>query len=180
MAAERIDFRHFILGLLAQEPMSGYDINRFLKGLSWLIGKPSFGSLYPALHALLANGLVTVNVVTKESKPPRKIYSISDAGRRQLQQWSERPVAPDTPMKAFVMRLILGSTLTHDRLIAHLQQRRARVSENLTLMERMASQQDEAAEWSRSLALDYGLALAAAEVGWLDQALERLAPQPPP
>ena len=47
-------------------------------------------------------------------------------------------------------------------------------------MERRASQQDEAAEWSRSLALDYGLALAAAEVGWLDQALERLAPQPPP
>ena len=29
---------------LAQQPMSGYDIKRFLKGLSWLIGSPSSGS----------------------------------------------------------------------------------------------------------------------------------------
>ena len=42
--------RHLVLGLLARQPMSGYDIKRFFKSLSWLIGSPSFGSRYPALH----------------------------------------------------------------------------------------------------------------------------------
>jgi DNA-binding PadR family transcriptional regulator len=53
MAAGTVSLRYFVLGLLAQEPMSGYDIKRFLKGLNWLIGSPSDGSLYPNLRALL-------------------------------------------------------------------------------------------------------------------------------
>ena len=46
-------FRYSILGLLTHEPMSGYDIKRFLESLGWLVGSPSYGSIYPALHALL-------------------------------------------------------------------------------------------------------------------------------
>jgi DNA-binding PadR family transcriptional regulator len=49
-----------ILGLLAQQPMSGYDIKRFLKSLSWLIDSPSFGSIYPTLRALREDDLVTM------------------------------------------------------------------------------------------------------------------------
>jgi PadR family transcriptional regulator AphA len=51
--------------------MSGYDIKRFLKSLGWLIDGPSFGSLYPALRALLKDGLVTVEVVSSQDRPPR-------------------------------------------------------------------------------------------------------------
>ena len=36
--------------------MSGYDIKRLLKSLNWLVGSPSFGTLYPTLH----DGLVSV------------------------------------------------------------------------------------------------------------------------
>ena len=79
--ASTMSIRRFILGLLARQPMSGYDIKRFLKSLSWLIDSPSFGSLYPALHALLEDGLVTVEVVPRQDKPPRKIYSVTEAGR---------------------------------------------------------------------------------------------------
>ena len=46
MAAATVSLRYFILGLLTQQPMSGYDIKRSLKGLIWLIGNPSGGSLY--------------------------------------------------------------------------------------------------------------------------------------
>jgi len=72
----------YLLGLLARWPMSGYDIKRFLKGLGWLVDSPSFGSLYPALHALLESGLVTVEVVPHHDKPPRKIYTITEKGFR--------------------------------------------------------------------------------------------------
>ena len=65
MAGSTVSFRYFVLGLLAQRSMSGYDIKRFLKSLSWLIGSPSFGSLYPALHALLKDELVTVKVAPR-------------------------------------------------------------------------------------------------------------------
>ena len=80
--ASAVNIRRFILGLLARQPMSGYDIKRFLKSLSWLIDSPSFGSLYPTLHALLRDGLTTVEVVLSQDRPPRKTYTVTDAGRQ--------------------------------------------------------------------------------------------------
>ena len=174
-----VSSRYFVLGLLNQRPMSGYDIRRFLKGLSWLIGSPSFGSLYPTLHALLRDGLVTVDVVPCEGKPARKIYTITEAGRQTLQEWIDQPVAPDAPMKAFVMRLILVGNHSPTGLVAHLRQRRSQVAGQHAALEQIAGSGDGETDPGEHLALEYGLALAAAEITWLDRALEQLSQQPP-
>ena len=175
--ANTMSIRRFILGLLARQSMSGYDIKRFLKSLSWLIDSPSFGSLYPALHALLEDGLVTVEVVPRQDKPPRKIYSVTDAGRQVLRRWMDQPVPSDASLKAFVMHLILASTLSPASLIARLQQRRAQVAAHHLALEQTAQTMDEGIDLGERLALDYGLAVATAELAWLDRTLARL-PQP--
>ena len=169
--ASAVSIRHFILGLLTRQPMSGYDIKRFLKSLSWLIDSPSFGSLYPALHALLEDDLVTVEILSRQDKPPRKIYTITEKGRQVLQEWMDRPVAPGASLKAFVMRLILASNLSHAGLIAHLEQRRAQVAAHRLALEQTAQAMDDGMDLGERLALDYGLAVAAAELAWLDQTL---------
>ena len=112
MPTGKVSLRYFVLGLLAQQPMSGYDIKRFLKGLSWLMGSPSSGSLYPALRALLDEGLVSVEIVPGVDKPPRKIYSIEEAGKLELQAWIEQPIVSDASLKAFVMRLLLAGSFS--------------------------------------------------------------------
>ena len=170
-----MSIRHFILGLLTRQPMSGYDIKRFLKSLSWLIDSPSFGSLYPALHALLEDGSVTVEVVLRHDKPSRKIYSITEAGRQVLQKWIDRPVDPAASLKAFVMRLILASNLSHDGLVAHLQKRRAQVAAHQLALEETSKAMDEGMDLGERLVLDYGLAVATAELAWLDRTLDRLS-----
>jgi len=172
--ASSVSIRHFILGLLNRQPMSGYDIKRFLKSLSWLVDSPSFGSLYPALHALLESGLVTMEVVPRQDKPPRKIYSITEAGRQVLQECMGQPVASDASLKAFVMRLVLASNLSHAGLTAHLQQRRTQVAAHQLALERTAKMTDESMDLGERLAFDYGLAVATAELAWLDRTMGRL------
>jgi len=172
--ASVLSIRHFILGLLTRQPMSGYDIKSFLKSLTWLVGSPSFGSLYPALHALLENGLVTVEVILCQDKPPRKIYSITEAGRQVLREWMDQPVASGASLKAFVMRLVLASNLSHAGLIAHLQQRRAQVSAHQLALEQTTRTMDESMDLGERLVFDYGLAVATAELAWLDRTLARL------
>jgi len=176
--ASAVSIRHFILGLLNRQPMSGYDIKCFLKSLSWLIDSPSFGSLYPALHALLENGLVTVEVVARQDKPPKKIYSITDAGRRVLQEWIDQPVPPGVSLKAFLMRLILASNLSRAGLVAHLQQRRTQVAAHQLDLEQTARVMDDGIDLGERLALEYGLAVATAELTWLDRALDQLSRHP--
>jgi DNA-binding PadR family transcriptional regulator len=172
--ASTVSIRHFILGLLNQQPMSGYDIKRVLKSLSWLIDSPSFGSLYPALHTLLKDCLVTVEVISRQNKPPRKIYSVTETGRQALQEWVDQPAVPGTSLKPFLMRLIVAGNLPQTALIAHLQQRRAQVAMHRLAIEQTAQTMDASMDLGKRLALDYGLAAATAELAWLDNTLTQL------
>jgi PadR family transcriptional regulator AphA len=177
MGASTISVRYFILNLLTQQPMSGYDVKRFLKRFSWLIGSPSFGSLYPALRALLHDGLVTVEVIPREDKPPRKIYSITETGREALQEWIRQPVAPDVPLKTFVMRLMVAGNLPHAALVEHLEQRRSQITAHQIDLRQTATAMDDGADLGQCLALGYGLAVANAELTWLDRTLVQLSSQ---
>jgi DNA-binding PadR family transcriptional regulator len=160
--------------------MSGYDIRQVLNSLGWLVGNPSFGSLYPALHALRNEDLVIVHEEDRPGRPSRKIYSITEAGRQELQDWIEQPAGPYASARAFVMRLILADSSSRARLITQLHQRQAQVAAYCTALKRTVEKQDDEGNLGRRMALDYGLALAAAELDWLDDALEKLLKQKPP
>jgi len=177
MSAGSVSLRHFILGLLNQQPMSGYDIKRFLKDLSWLVDSPSFGNIYSTLHTLLEDGFVTVKVISCQNKPPRKVYSIEEVGRQALQEWANQPTTPPMSLKMFVMRLILAGNFSHETLITHLRQRRAQVADHRSTLERVVSGLGERPVPQR-LALDYGLTLAVTELTWLDSTVNRLSQQP--
>jgi DNA-binding PadR family transcriptional regulator len=175
MATGRVNLRYFVLGLLAQQPMSGYDIRRFLKNLSWLIGSPGGGSIYPILRGLLQDELVTVEVFPGIDRPPRKVYTITEAGRRALQAWIEQPAEPKAPMKAFVMRLLLADSYSQASLAATFEQRRAQVVAHYNDLRQAVGVVEEDFDRGQHMALDYGLALASAELSWLDLTLEQLA-----
>ncbi len=180
MAAGAVSLRYFILGLLTQQPMSGYDIKRFLEGLSWLAGSPSGGSLYPVLRALRQEGLVTVERVPGINRPPKKIYSITAAGSEALQAWINEPIADRASLKAFVMRLVLADSHTRPMLSAHLQHRREQVAAHHTSLAKHLDTKGAGPGLGQQLALDYGLALAAAELEWLDATLDQLVDKGPP
>jgi len=175
------DFGYSILGMLSKEPMSGYDIKRFLKNLNWLIGSPSFGNLYPTLRRLLGDGLVTVETFFQDGKPTRKIYSVTKEGKDVLQEWLDRPLKSDIPLKGFVMRLILADSFTPTGLVALLEKRSAQVTTQQTaLAHRLLAESLGKSEWQR-VAYNYGIALAKAELAWLEEALNQLSqsiPQP--
>ena len=166
--------RHFVLGLLTRQPMSGYDIKRYLQRLTWLMDSPSFGSLYPALHALLSDDLATVEVIPCEDKPPRKIYTITESGRQVLGEWIDQPVASSGSLKAFLMRLILADNLSYNALVTHLQQRQAQVTVHRHELEQAAAARGENTDLGDRLALEYGLSVAVAELTWLDRTLGQL------
>ena len=180
MAAGAVSLRYFVLGLLTQQPMSGYDIKRFLEGLSWLAGNPSGGSLYPVLRALRQEDLVTMERVPGTNRPPKKIYSITEAGSEVLQAWIQQPIAECASLKAFVMRLVLADSHTRPILSAHLQQRREQVASHHEALANRLKAPAPGPNLGQQLAVDYGLALATAELAWLDTALDQLQDQQSP
>jgi PadR family transcriptional regulator AphA len=171
MSGSTVNLRFFILGLLTQRSMSGYDVKGYLKSLSWLIGSPSAGSIYPALRTLLQSALVTVDVELRQDRPPRKVYTITEAGRRELDQWVDQPVGPSGSMKAFMMRLILASHYAPDRLAALMQQRKTEVARHQQQLKSSSASGGATADLGQRMALEYALSVAETELAWLDREL---------
>lgn len=77
-------FRHgelhlAILAIVSTTPMHGYDLMAELGGLFGPRYRPSPGSVYPAVEALSAEGLLAVTDVDG-----RKVYSLTPTGREAL------------------------------------------------------------------------------------------------
>ncbi len=71
--------RLYLLSLLAERPMHGYELIQALSDRFGGTYVPSAGTIYPRLSKLEEDGLVS-----KESDGRKTVYSITDAGRREL------------------------------------------------------------------------------------------------
>jgi DNA-binding PadR family transcriptional regulator len=75
-----VDLQLLILGLLAEKPRHGYEIIKALEERSKGFYIPSPGMVYPALTYLEEIGHATV-----EAEGSRKLYSITEPGRKHLE-----------------------------------------------------------------------------------------------
>lgn len=73
----------------ASEPMYGYQIAKLIEARSRDVDIMKQGALYPVLRSLEAEGLLTSRVEPSVSSPPRRYYTITDAGRETLVRWRE-------------------------------------------------------------------------------------------
>jgi DNA-binding PadR family transcriptional regulator len=167
-------YRYFVLGLLAQRPMSGYDIKCCFESFGWLIHGPSFGSLYPMLHALLEEEHLTVEVTEGESGLSRKVYTITEEGRQSLEKWIDESLETEKSLKTFLMHLMVADNLSREALLTYLKRRRSQVADYQTTLKQIGETTGGNGDLGERLAIDYGRVLAAAETVWLDRKLDQL------
>ena len=73
-----------ILSLLAEQPMYGYQITKELAARSGGVFEFKEGTLYPALHRMEKDGLLTSYWEVVEEGPSRKYYTITERGQDAL------------------------------------------------------------------------------------------------
>lgn len=73
----------------SRKPMYGYQIAKMLEESGPAIPMMKQGAFYPVLRSLEENGLLESIVEPSVSGPPRRYYTITDDGRKSLQEWME-------------------------------------------------------------------------------------------
>ena len=73
-----------ILRTLANEPMHGWGISLRIQQLSKDVLQVNQGSLYPALHRLEQQGLISAEWGSSENNRQAKFYQLTRDGRKQL------------------------------------------------------------------------------------------------
>src|SRR2546428_12223300 len=92
-----VSLKFGILGLLAEQPLHGYDVkNRFesLLGGSWEV---NFGQVYMTMQRLERGGLIEAD---GERGDRRKMaYRLADRGRQTPDEWLCRPASEPQPLR---------------------------------------------------------------------------------
>ncbi len=89
--ARRGDIRTAALLLLAEEPRNGYQVMQEVQDRSEGAWRPSPGSVYPALQQLEDEGLIRSS---EGGGGTGKVFELTDAGRKQVQERDPEAPAP--------------------------------------------------------------------------------------
>lgn len=156
------------LGVLTLGEASGYEIKKEIEeGVFTHFIEASFGSIYPALTQLHADGLVTVRAQEQTGRPDKKVYALTGAGRQALTKALSVLPAKDKFKSEFLFQMLMSDYLKPDMLLAAIDRQLAHLREDLTGIEEC-----QCAEMPLSGArfvADYGRAVLTASVSYLEQ-----------
>lgn len=114
--------KYVILGLLVDQPMTGYDIKEFIKRSTAYFWQESDASIYPTLKLLAQEKMVNCETVFI-GKKRKDIYSITEKGITEFNSWFHRTPAPDTRKHEFLLKLFFTHTKNKKDMRKHCKQR---------------------------------------------------------
>ncbi len=181
-----------ILGLLKEQPRHGYELKKHLAEVTGPFARVSFGSLYPALARLEAQG--AVRAVDAPAAPPvpatgslgaelaafkarhggaraarnRKVYEITGRGRELFDELLAAGNASVDDERGFGLRLAFARYLAPDARLRLLERRRAHLVERLAQASAATSNTPVRDAYRTSL-LEHSNATTEADISWLDR-----------
>ena len=163
---QTVSLRIAALGLLAQEPGSGYDLLKHFEKSMANVWPATQSQLYGELNKLAEAGLIEVSDIGPRG---RKEYRITDAGRTELRRWVTNP-QDDPPFRdAGLLRVFLlgevPEALARGHVIAMREHAEAEVKRLEELRASIDWADDEGSFYGLA-ALEYGLRMNAMEADW--------------
>jgi len=79
--------RYLALGLLMGGSAHGYQLDQTLGEVFGMIWKAGQTKLYVTLSSLEKEGLLRTEMERQENRPDRKVYHLTQDGRREFQEW---------------------------------------------------------------------------------------------
>jgi DNA-binding PadR family transcriptional regulator len=167
-----------LLALLAKEPAHGYDLKNQLEHIfGQAYPAPNVGQIYVTLQRLERDGLVRSQDVVQTTRPNKRVYELTPAGRDALTVWLEEPSDGARIKDDFFTKLALGPLSgAADRMSIINRQRRhyLRQMRGLsTLAEDTAAEPGASNPVSRLL-IEGAMLHLQADLEWLDRCQEEL------
>jgi DNA-binding PadR family transcriptional regulator len=166
-----MSLKYGILGLLAEQPLHGYEVkSRFeeLLGGTWEV---NIGQVYATFQRLERDDLI--EAVGERGDRGKLAYRLTDAGRQNLEEWLETPEAEPQPMREEVyVKLLLGNRLGNGSLERLLSRQR---SVHVQRLKDLAELEDQARQENQRgvvLMLKGAILHTEADLKWFEACIE--------
>ena len=152
-----MDVRTIILGFLMNKRMTGYDLKKaFSLSFSFFSGI-SYGSIYPALKKMESEGLITMTHQIQDGTPNRKVYSITDKGKKLFGDSLKEPIRMEPKRDNFLMQLFFFAHLSRAERIKKARNHLASIKQIRSVLETTGPDIAKRADQYQALCYQYGL-----------------------
>jgi DNA-binding PadR family transcriptional regulator len=166
-----MSIKHAILGLLAEGPLHGYELKAAYEEDLVPASPLNYGQVYTTLERLGRDGLVAHEVVSQSERPDKKVYALTDEGRKELHEWLETPSRLDLDLRnETFLKLILAQRLSDSDPLKVLAVERSSCLARLhEITQTRACAKWEGASGQTILLLDLALLRLEAFMKWLER-----------
>jgi DNA-binding PadR family transcriptional regulator len=172
-----MNVRTLCLGMLSRCECSGYEIKKAIEeGMFSHFIDASFGSIYPALTQMTAEGLLTVRAEEQTGKPDKKVYAITAEGRAALVKALAVKPAKDKFKSEFLFQMLLHGYMSRDLVLAAIDKQLADLNEDLARIRECQSRPD--IDDGERFVGGYGHAVLSAAAAYLERRKAELLNQP--
>ena len=114
--------KYALLGLLNYASMSGYELKQNMDVSTSNFWNAKLSQIYTALKSLEEEGWVTSTIHPQEDKPDKRVYTITDEGKRNLQSWLAEPEIEQSQQKhVFLLKLFFAAQLDKEQVLTQLR-----------------------------------------------------------
>ncbi len=172
----RLSLRHGLLGLLAEKPMSGYELTKLFDASLRFVWPAQHSQIYPELARLKEAGLIKQ---VEEGPRGRKTYAITKRGEKELRRWMLEVEPNRSEHSEFWLRTFFLWRLDPDEAREYLERERAYARKVLGIYEDIAKaiQKGPPPPWGQ-LPVRGGILQRRAALKWIDEAEEELTELP--
>jgi len=134
-----MNVRTVCLSILYNGESTGYEIRKLtVEGEYSYFVDASFGAIYPALQKLEDDGFVVSRLEQQDGKPSKKVYAITEAGRRAFINSLFDALAPDEFRSQFLLFARFAADLPRSLVEQRINERIAALDEEIGMMDRVA------------------------------------------
>ncbi len=138
-----------LLGLLARESLSGYDLASRMRERVGFFWQARHSQIYTELARLEGEGVVVHRVVEQQDRPDKKVYEITDAGLESLRKWVTAPVKPRATRDEMVLKAYSVWLADPEKAVALFREQQRMHEEQLLRYEEIGTWMEE--EWGEDL-----------------------------
>jgi DNA-binding PadR family transcriptional regulator len=171
---------HALLGLVTYRPATGYELKTAFNESIHFFWNATLPQIYRTLKQMEEKRWLTVAIEHQDGKPSRKIYHVTEAGRKELQEWLQVDPKIPEPREPMLIKVFFGNQMDPGHFLSHLQGWRdyhagllQKYEEEVTPIIEHYAKQTGAVEDARywSFTLDFGRRHAKMVVDWCDEIL---------
>lgn len=164
-----MDIKTLCLGLLCTGDASGYDLKKQFESTFKHFYPAGYGSIYPSLADLADKGLVNCREMAQEKKPDRKVYSITDEGRRAFEQ-ALHDTEPEHKLRSeYLVAMYFVDFLEPQRLEQMLTGWRESLGDGVTRLDSIEKDFGNDAPAGTKFVLGFGKAIARAMAEYIEE-----------